>query len=94
MVTRKFTVILVPIEEGGYQAFFPNYPNCVTDGLTVEETLKHAKEAMEGILQADAESGGDPVPSNVHVSHVVIGEVDVNVPATLIEEDHTIRSGV
>ena len=90
MVMRKFTVILVPLEEGGYQAFFPYYPNCVTDGLTVEDALNNAREAMEGILQADAENEGDQVPTGVHVSHVVVGEVDVKVPAILIEEVSTI----
>ena len=90
MVMRKFTVILVPLEEGGYQAFFPYYPNCVTDGLTVEDALRNATEAMEGILQADAENGGDQVPVGVHVSHVVVGEVEVKVPAVLIEEESAV----
>lgn len=93
MVMRKFTVILVPLEEGGYQAFFPYYPNCVTDGQTVEDALSNAKEAMEGILQADAENGGDLIPLGVHVSHIVVGEVDVKVPAVLIEEVSTISAG-
>ena len=93
MVMRKFTVILVPLEEGGYQAFFPYYPNCVTDGLTVEDALRNATEAMEGILQADAENGGDQVPVGVHVSHVVVGEVEVKVPVVLMEEVSTIPAG-
>ena len=84
MVKRKFTVFLLPLEEGGYQAFFPHYPNCVSDGLTVEEALRHARESMEGILQADA-GGGDPVPMCVHFSHLVVGEVDVHVPDSLVE---------
>ena len=93
MVMQKFTVILVPIEEGGYQAFFPYYPNCVSDGLTVEEALVNSKLALEGVLQADADNDGDCVPPGVHAPHVVIGEVDVRVPSRLIESAETISTG-
>ncbi len=93
MVMQKFTVILVPREEGGYQAFFPYYPNCVSDGLTVEEALVSSKLALEGVLQADADNDGDCVPSGVHTPHVVIGEVDVRVLSRLIESAETISTG-
>ena len=36
MAQRKFTVILLPDEEG-YHVLFPDYPGCVTQGRTVEE---------------------------------------------------------
>ena len=85
MAKRKFTVFLMPLEEGGYQAFFPYYPNCVTDGRTVEEALKNAREAMEGILQAEASQNGDAVPDYVHAAHAVVAEVEVQVPDSLLE---------
>jgi len=81
---RKFTVILLP-DEGKYHVVFPDYPGCTTQGTTVEEALCMAKEAMELYLEVEAERGGDPVPENVHVPHVVVGEVDVEVPDSLIE---------
>ena len=84
MGQQKFTVFLMPLDEGGYQAFFPYYPNCVTDGETVEEALAHAKEAMEGILRAEAESGGDPVPGYVYASQVLVGTLDIEVPLGLL----------
>lgn len=34
--------------EGGYWAEFPDLPGCVTEGETVEETLDHAQEALNG----------------------------------------------
>jgi len=85
MPNRKFTIFLMPLEEGGYQVFFPYYPSCVTDGMTIEEALKNAKDAMTGCLEADAKIGGDPVPSYVHTSHVVVGEVEIEIPESLIE---------
>lgn len=84
MAQRKFTVILLP-DEGSYHVVFPDYPGCITQGDTVEEALNMAKEAMELYLEVEAERGGDPVSGNVHVPHVVVGEVDVDVPDSLIE---------
>ncbi len=84
MPKRRFTIFLMPLAEGGYQVFFPYYPNCITDGVTIEEALQHAREAMEGCLEADAEHGGDPVPTYVHAPHVVVSEVEVEVPSSLV----------
>ncbi len=76
MAQRKFTVILLPDEEG-YHVLFPDYPGCVTQGGSVEEAFHMAKEAMALFLEEEAERGGDPVPEHDHVSHVVVGELDV-----------------
>ena len=84
MVKRKFTVFLLP-DDGGYQVVFPHYPECTTCGDTVEEALMMAKEAIELVLEEEAEQGADPVPPNAHVSHVVIGEIEAEVPESLIE---------
>ena len=75
----------MPLDEGGYQALFPYYPNCITDGETVQEALDNAKEALEGILQADVEVGGDTVPHYVYAGHVVVGTVGIDVPKALVE---------
>ncbi len=88
MPIRKFTIFLIPTEEGVYQAISPFYPGCITDGDTPEEALEHAREAMEGILRAEAKSKDPwPVPPYVHPSHAIVGEVDVEVPESLIEKE-------
>ena len=85
MSKQKFTVILLPQDEGGYQVFFPYYPGCITDGDTVEEALTHGKDALEGILKVEAEgSDADLVPSYVRGCHVVVTEVDIEVPESLM----------
>ena len=84
MVKRKFTVFLLP-DDDGYQVVFPHYPNCTTSGDTVEKALEIAKEAIELVLEVEAEQGADPVPANAHVSHVVVGEIEAEVPKSLIE---------
>ena len=85
MGKQKFTVFLIPQDEGGYQVFFPYYPDCTTDGDTVEEAIAHGKEALEGILRVEAAKGGGTVPHYVYAPHVVVGAVDIEVPEELIE---------
>lgn len=86
MHTQKFTVILIPQDEGGYQVFFPYYPNCITDGDSVEEALANGKDALEGLLITESKHGGDPVPPYVHAPHVVVSEVDIKVPQGFLEQ--------
>ena len=86
MSMQKFTVILLPQDEGGYHVFFPYYPGCITDGDTVEEALAHGKDALEGILKVEAAgAAADPVPSYVLARHVVVTEVNIEVPENLVE---------
>ena len=84
MPLKKFTVFLLP-DEDAYQVVFPHYPNCITQGESIEEALANAKEAIELVLEYEAEQGADPVPPNAHVSHVVVGEIQAEVPESLIE---------
>jgi len=84
MKPRKFTIFLLPDEES-YQVVFPHYPSCITYGVTVEEALKNAKEAIELHLEGEAKQGADPVPPNASVSHVVVADIEANVPDSLIE---------
>ena len=92
MAKPKFTVFLLP-DDDGYQVAFPHYPNCTTCGDTVEETLMMAKEAIELVLEVEAEQGADPIPPNAHVTHVVVGEIEAEVPESLIDaEEKTARA--
>ena len=83
MAHRKFTVFLIP-DEDGYQTVIPHYPECATWGKSPNDALENAREAMELLLEVVAENGGDPVPTSVYAPHVVVGEVTVRVPKALI----------
>ncbi|MGV8119621.1 MAG: type II toxin-antitoxin system HicB family antitoxin [Candidatus Xenobiia bacterium LiM19] len=48
----RYTVILEREEQGGYHAFCPILKGCHTQGETVEEALKHIKEAIELYLES------------------------------------------
>ena len=43
----RIRVILEPSDEGGYTAYVPSLPGCISDGETIEESLANIKEAIE-----------------------------------------------
>lgn len=55
---------LIIIERAGenYSAFSPDIPGCITTGITVDETLKNMKEAVELYLE---ESDSLPVSNGL-----------------------------
>lgn len=42
-----FPAIFETCEEGGYSITFPDLPGCITEGDTLDEALRMAKEALE-----------------------------------------------
>lgn len=48
MVVR---VVLEPSEEGGYTAYVPSLPGCVSEGDTREEALTNVREAISLYLE-------------------------------------------
>jgi len=38
-------VVLEPSDEGGYTAFVPSLPGCISEGNTKDEALKNIREA-------------------------------------------------
>lgn len=40
-------VVLEPSEEGGYTAYVPSLPGCISEGDTKEDALGNIKEAIE-----------------------------------------------
>lgn len=49
----KLTIVLEPQEEGGFTAYVPSLPGCISQGETKEESIKNIKEAIELYLEAD-----------------------------------------
>lgn len=56
-LARTYSVILEPLEEGGFQVFVPALPEVVTGGDTEDEALAMAREAIELVLESRAERG-------------------------------------
>jgi len=49
----EIRVILEKQEEGGYTAYVPSLPGCISQGDTKKEALDNIKEAVELYLEAD-----------------------------------------
>ena len=43
----KFNVVLEDAEEGGYTAYVPALPGCISEGDTIEDSLANIREAMQ-----------------------------------------------
>lgn len=60
----RLRVILEPSEEGGYTAYVPALPGCVSEGDTEDEAMANIREAIELYLEdvpTDQPSSAKPV---------------------------------
>lgn len=70
--------MLIPdLDSGGYVAYVPAIPGCVTQGETVEEALAMAKDAGDAMLAVAADHNED-IPTEP--DGVVISTIDIKVP--------------
>ena len=42
----RFKVVLEESDEGGYTAYVPSLPGCISEGETKEDALKNIQEAI------------------------------------------------
>ena len=67
----KYTVILVPEEEGGYSVEVPALPGCYTQGETRDEAISMAKEAIELYLES-CQAHSEPIPEETGVESLIV----------------------
>jgi predicted RNase H-like HicB family nuclease len=48
----KLAVFLAPCEEGGFTAYIPSLPGCISEGETIDEALANIREAFELYIEA------------------------------------------
>jgi len=70
----SYKVVFEPAEEGGYTAYVPSLPGCISEGDTYTEAQKNIKEAIEGWIEVSRKFG-DEIPR----SDVIIDTVAVSV---------------
>lgn len=54
----EYTVVISPCPEedgGGYVAYYPDLPGCLSDGETAEEALANANDALNAWMSAQKE---------------------------------------
>lgn len=47
----KLSVVLEPSEEGGFTAYIPSLPGCISEGESKGEALQNIKEAVRLYLE-------------------------------------------
>lgn len=67
--SRTYSVVLEPLEEGGFLVHVPALPEVVTGGDTEEEALAMARDAIELVLTSRAERGED-IPKEIGKARV------------------------
>jgi antitoxin HicB len=83
--TRTYSIVLEPMEEGGFLVHVPALPDVVTSGDTEEEALAMAREAIELVLESRRERG-EEIP--VDVAKPQVREVTVSVAARSSASPH------
>ncbi len=67
-----YKIIIEPQEEGGYTAFVPKLPGCVSEGETYDETLANIKEAVELYLETRKELHNTIIIDDIHITEVCV----------------------
>jgi predicted RNase H-like HicB family nuclease len=62
IMAQRYTVILVPAEEGWVSATVPSMPGCLSQGRTRSEAMEHIQDAMELWVEVEAEQRRTPLP--------------------------------
>ena len=77
---KRFFPAVFEKQEGGFAVSFPDLPGCITCGNTIEESLKHAQEALALYLD-----GLNDVPSATEIKRIIT-ELNNDSIVLLVEE--------
>lgn len=68
----RFSIDVLPEQDGkGYYVVVPALPGCFSQGKTVEQAMKNAKEAIALHVKA-LKKNGQPIPSQDRTFHTVV----------------------
>ena len=76
--SRTYSIVLEPLEEGGFLVHVPALPEVVTGGDTEDGAMAMAKDAIEMVLASRAERG-EEIPEEV--AKVRLRELTVSLAA-------------
>lgn len=68
----NYKVVIEPSEEGGYSAYIPALDGCISEGETVEETVKNITEAAELYIQELKNIQSEIKKDNTSIVEVVV----------------------
>jgi predicted RNase H-like HicB family nuclease len=73
LVSKRYTVIIVPAEDGWVSAMVPSMPGCVSQGRSRDEALAHVREAIEAWVEVEAEHGRTPLAETADLVLEAVG---------------------
>ena len=71
-MTRTFTAVIQPADEGGYVAWVEELPGANTQGETLEETRQNLKEAIQLILEVNRERALEDVDESIVIREEIV----------------------
>jgi len=74
--------VIKPAEEGGFYAYCPLLPGCVTQGETYAETVANIEEVIQASVEVMLEVG-ESVPQDAIVDESYVLDIPVNLPVEL-----------
>jgi predicted RNase H-like HicB family nuclease len=66
----RLKIVLEPSAEGGYTAYVPSLPGCISEGNSREEAMKNIREAIDLYLEPIDEDFS--TKSGVEIEEVVV----------------------
>ena len=72
MSEYKYTVILLPLPEGGYNVVVPAIPEICTFGETLAEAREMAQDAIRCFLESALQTG-EPIPKDIEPATEQVG---------------------
>ncbi|GAB5447162.1 type II toxin-antitoxin system HicB family antitoxin [Gymnodinialimonas sp.] len=70
---NDYAIVISAVSEedgGGFIAFYPDLPGCMSDGETREEALKNGKDAFGAWMNVQRERGAEiPAPGDAYKQH-------------------------
>lgn len=67
-----YKIIIEPQDEGGYTAYVPKLPGCVSEGETYDETMENIKEAIELYVETLKERNEVIITDDTHISEICV----------------------
>lgn len=62
-----YKVIIEPQAEGGFTAYIPKLPGCVSEGETYDETIHNIKEALQLYLEVAKERNNPILEDDIRI---------------------------
>jgi antitoxin HicB len=95
VLKKPYSRLITPDPEGGFTGEIVEFPGCVTQGETVEETHAHLEDAARNWLEAVIEEG-QVVPEPLAAADEFSGKVVLRLPKSLHckASRYAVREGV